>query len=160
MCGGDKDRAARVSSLTNEEPLVVVKACVDIVWEVIREDGGNGRGGVVWEGKTPLCCGGRRSVLEGAFGTENRDVSCGWSCGGHRGSEVFTTRGGDKDIVGVNGDVFMKWGEKEGVEDFLSYLGGSRRHGRRRGRIETTLLIMLVVRVSFGASSGDCHRSL
>ena len=35
MCGGDKDRAARVPSLTNEEPLVVVKACVDIVWEVI-----------------------------------------------------------------------------------------------------------------------------
>ena len=35
MCGGDKDRATRVSSLTNEEPLVVMKACVDIVREVV-----------------------------------------------------------------------------------------------------------------------------
>ena len=35
LCGGDKDRTAGVSSLTNEEPLVIVKACVDVVWEVV-----------------------------------------------------------------------------------------------------------------------------
>ena len=35
MCGGNKDRATRVSSLTNEEPLVVVKAGVDIMREVV-----------------------------------------------------------------------------------------------------------------------------
>ena len=35
MRKGDKDRAARVSPLTNEEPLVVVKACIDIMWEVV-----------------------------------------------------------------------------------------------------------------------------
>ena len=33
--GGDKDRATGVSALANEEPLVVVKAGVDIVGEVI-----------------------------------------------------------------------------------------------------------------------------
>jgi hypothetical protein len=115
---------------------------------------------MVWKGKTSLCCGGRGSVLEGALGAENRDVSYDWSRGGHRGSEVFATRGGDKDVVGVNGDIFMEWGEKEGVENFLSYLGGGRRHGRRRRVIETTRLIMLVDRVSFRALSGDCHRSL
>ena len=114
--------------MTNEEPLVVVKACVDIMWEVIREDSGNGRRGVVWKGKTALCCGGRGSVLERAFGAENRDVSCGWSCGGHRRSEVFATGRGDEDVVGVNGDILVEWGEEEGVEDFLSDLGRSGRH--------------------------------
>ena len=31
----DEDRVARVSSLTNKEPLMVVKMCIDIMWEVI-----------------------------------------------------------------------------------------------------------------------------
>ena len=35
MSGWNEDRATRMSSLANEEPLVVVKAGVDIVWEVI-----------------------------------------------------------------------------------------------------------------------------
>ena len=35
MCGGNEDCVARVSSLTNEEPLVVVKTCVNIVWEIV-----------------------------------------------------------------------------------------------------------------------------
>ena len=35
MHGGNEDRATRVSSLTDEEPLVVVKVCVDIMWEVV-----------------------------------------------------------------------------------------------------------------------------
>ena len=42
MRGGDKNRATRVSSLTDEEPLMVVKARVDIVGEIIREDRGDG----------------------------------------------------------------------------------------------------------------------
>jgi hypothetical protein len=136
MCGGDKNRAARVPSLTNEEPLVVVKACVDIVWEVIGEDGGNGRRGVVRKGKTSLCCGGRGSVSKRALGAENRDVSCGWSCSGHWGSEVFTSGGSDEDIIGVDGNIFVERGEEESVEDFLGDLGRSGRHGRWDETIE------------------------
>ena len=129
MCGGDEDHVAGVSSLTNEEPLVVMKACVDIVWEVVREDGGNGRGGMVWKGKASLCRGGRGGILKGAFGAENRDVSRGWSRGSHQGSEVFSTRRGDKDVIGVDGNVLVKQGEEEGVEDLLSNARGCRRHG-------------------------------
>ena len=130
MSGGDEDRAARMSSLTNEEPLVVVKACVDIVWEVIREDGGDSRSGVVRKGETPLCRGGYGSVREGTFGAENGDVNHYRSSGGHWGSEVFVTRRGDEDIVGIDSDVFMKRGEKESVEDFLGDARGSGRHCR------------------------------
>ena len=71
MCGGDKDRATGVSSLANEEPLVVVKARVDIVWEVIRENGGDGCDGMVWKGEAPLCCGGNWCVREGLSHTED-----------------------------------------------------------------------------------------
>ena len=128
MCGGDKDRATGVSSLTNEEPLVVVKACVDIMREVIRKDCGDSRCHVVWKGKTSLRRGRCGSVSERTLGAENGDVSCDRGSGGHRGSEVFLSRGGDEDVVGVHGDVFVKWGEEECVEDFLSDLGGSGRH--------------------------------
>ena len=108
---------------------MVVKACVDIAWEVIREDGGNGRGGMVRKGKTSLCCGGCGGVLERVLGAENRDVSYGWSCGGHWGSEVFVSGRSDEDIIGVDGNIFVERGEEEGVEDFLGDLGGSGRHG-------------------------------
>ena len=114
--------------MANEEPLVVVKMCVDIVQEVVRKDCGDGRGGMVRKGETPLCRGGCGSVLERALGAENGDISRGWGSGGHRGSVVFATRGGDKDVVGVNSDILVERGEKEGVKDFLSYLGGSERH--------------------------------
>ena len=130
MCGGNKDRAMGVSSLTNEEPLVVVKACVDIMREVVREDCGGGRGSVVWKGKASLPHGGCGSILERAFGAEDGDVSRGWGSGGHRGSEVLAMGRGNEDVVGVNGDVFVKQGEEEGVEDFLGYAGGSGGHGR------------------------------
>ena len=128
MRGGDEDRATGVSSLTNEEPLVVVKACIDIVWEVIREDCGDSCGGVVRKGEAPLRCGRCGSVHERALGAENRDVSCDWGSGAHQGSEVFASRGGDENIVGVNGNVFVEWGKEESIEDFLGYLGGSGRH--------------------------------
>ena len=128
MGGRDKDRATRVSSLANEEPLVVVEASVDIVREVVRKDCGDSRDGVIREGETSLCCGGRGSVCEGVFGVEDRDVSRDRGISGHRGSEVFAARRGDKDVVGVNGNVFVKRGEKESVEDFLSDLRGSGRH--------------------------------
>ena len=124
----DKDRATRVSSLTNEEPLVVVKACVDIMREVIREDCGDSRGGMVWEGETSLCRGGRRSVCEGAFGAEDRNIGCDRGVSGRRGSKVFAARRGDEDVVGVDGDVLVKWSEQESVEDFLCDLGRSGRH--------------------------------
>ena len=139
MCGGDKDRATRVSSLTNEEPLVVVKACVDIVWEVIRENGSNSRNGVIGERETPLRCGGCRSVRERAFSTEDGYISRGWGSRGYRGSEVFTSRGSNKDIVRVNGDIFVERSEEEGVEDFLSDLGGSGRHCRWRKAVDAVL---------------------
>ena len=130
MRGGDEDRATRVSSLANEEPLVVVKACIYIMREVVRKDCGDGRGGMIRKGKTPLCCGGCGSVLERALSVENGDISRGWSSGVHQGPEVFTTRRGDKDVIRINSDVLVEWGKKEGIKDFLSYLGGGRRHSR------------------------------
>ena len=129
MRGGDKDRATRVSSLTNKEPLVVVKACVDIVGKVVREDGGDSRYGVVGKGEASLRRGGRGSVRQGTFSTEDGYIGCGWGPRGHRGSEVFASRGSDKDIVGVDGDILVKRGKEESVEDFLGYAGRRGRHG-------------------------------
>ena len=128
MCGGDEDCAVGVPSLANEEPLMIVKARIDIMWEVVREDCGNSRGSVVWKGKAPLCRGGCGSIHEGALGAENGDVSGDRGRGVHQGSEVFATGRGNKDVVGVNGDVLVKRGKKGSVENFLSYLGGSGRH--------------------------------
>ena len=132
MCGGDENRAAWVSSLTDEEPLVIVEARIDIVWEVVQENCGDGRCSVIWKRETSLRCGGRGGVLEWAFGAENRDVSRGWGGSIHQGSEVFVPRGSDEDVVRVNGDVFVERGEEKGVENFLSDLrrgGGHCRWG-------------------------------
>ena len=128
MCGGDKDCVVGVSSLTNEEPLVVVKVGIDIVREVIREDRGDSRGRMIGKREAPLCRGGCGSVREGAVSAENGDVGCGWGRSIHRGSEVFMMGGSDKDVVRVNGDVLVEWGKEESVENFLSDLGGSGRH--------------------------------
>ena len=142
MCGGDKDRATGVASLTNEEPLMVMESSIDIVWKVVREDGGYGCNSVVGKGEAPLHRGGSRSIHEGAFGTENGDVSCDPGSGGHWGLEVLASRGGDKDVVGVNGNVLVKWGKEESVKDFPSYSGGSGRHCRReRGRLVRVVLL-------------------
>ena len=65
MRGWDKDRTTRVSSLANEEPLVVVEAGVDIVREIVGKDCGDSCDGVIREGETSLCCGGCGSVCEG-----------------------------------------------------------------------------------------------
>ena len=130
MRGRDEDRATWVSSLTNEEPLVIVKACVDIMREVVRDDGGDGRDGMVWKRETPLCRSGRRGVCQRVVSTEDRDVSRDGNIGGHRGSEVFVTRRSGEYVVGVDGNVLVEWGEKESVEYFLSYAGRSGRHGR------------------------------
>ena len=54
VCRGDKDRATGVLSLTNEEPLVVVKAGIDIVWEVVGEDCSDSCYSVVRERETAL----------------------------------------------------------------------------------------------------------
>ena len=130
MGGRDKDRAMGMSSLANEEPLMVMKAGVDIMGEVIRKDCSDGRGSVVREGEASLRCGRRGSIHERTFGAEDRYISCGGGTRGHWGSKVFTSRRGDKDIVGVNGDVLVEQSEEESVEDFLSDLGGSGRHRR------------------------------
>ena len=83
---------------------------------------------MVRKGEASLRRGGSGSIREGAFSTENGDISCNRGSGGHWGSEVLASRRGDKDVVGVDGDVLVKRGEEEGVEDFLSDLGGSGRH--------------------------------
>ena len=128
MRGGDEDRTAGMSSLTNEEPLVVMKACIDVVWEVIREDCGDGRGSMVRKGEASLCRGRCRYVCEGAFGAEDRDIGCNRGIGGHRGSEVFAAGRGDEDVVGVDGDIFVERREEKSIEDLLSDVGGSGRH--------------------------------
>ena len=71
MRRGDKDRATRVSSLANEEPLVVVKAGVDIVGEIVGEDCGDSCDGMVGERETALRGDGHGSVCKGTFGTED-----------------------------------------------------------------------------------------
>ena len=128
MCGGDKDRATGVSSLTNEEPLVVVKSSVDIVREIVGENCGDGRRSVVREGETSLRRGRCGGVRQRTSGVEDRYVSCGRGINGHRGSEVFSSGGSDENVVGVNGDIFVERGKEEGVEDFLGDLGRSGRH--------------------------------
>ena len=128
MHGGNEDCVTRVSSLTDEEPLVVVKAGIDIMQEVVRKNCGDSRGSVVRKGEAPLRRGGCGSFLERSLSAEDGDVSCDRSGGGHRGSKVFASRGGDEYVVRINGDVFVKRGEEEGIEDFLSDLGGSGRH--------------------------------
>ena len=110
---------------------MVVKAGVDVMREVVGKDGGDSRDGVVRERETSLRCGGRGGVDEGSFGAEDRDVSCDRGISGHRGSEVFTARSGNKDVVGVYGDVFVERGEEESVENFLGDLWRGGRHGQR-----------------------------
>ena len=129
MRGRDEDCVMGVSSLANKEPLMVVEVRVDVVREVIRKDGGDGRGGVVRKGEASLCRGGCRSFLEGSFSAEDRNVSRDRCGRGHRGSEVLASRGGDEYVVGINGDVFVKRGEEEGIGDFLSDSRRSGRHG-------------------------------
>ena len=128
--GGNEDRATRVSSLTDEKPLVVVETHIVVMWEVVRENCSDGCGSVVWKGKAPLCCGGCGSFFKRAFRAKDGDIGCNWGSGGHRRSEVFASRGSDEDVVGINGNVLVKRGEKEGIKDFLGDLGGSERHCR------------------------------
>ena len=125
MCGWDKDHTMGVSSLANEKPLVVVKACINVVWEIIREDCGSG---VIRKGEAPLHHSGCGSVFERSLGAKNGDVGQGWGGRSHWRSKVLTSRGGDKDIIRIDGDVLVERGEEKGVEDFLSYSGGGGRH--------------------------------
>ena len=140
MCGGNEDRATRVSSSANEEPLVIVETSIDVVRKVIGEDGSNSRDGVIGEWETSLCRSGRGSVRQRTSGVEDRDVGRGRSVGGRRGSEVFASGRSDEDVVRVDSDVLMERGKKEGVEDFLSDLGRSGRH-RWWGSIRTGRLL-------------------
>ena len=138
---GMKNRATRVSSLANEEPLVVMEASVDVMGEVVRKDCGDSLGGVIREGETSLRRSGCGSVREGTFGVEDRDIGRDWGISGHRGSKVFAARRGDEDVVGVDGDVLMEWGKEESVEDFLGDLGRRGRHRRRRRHHWTSLFL-------------------
>ena len=128
MGGWDKDRVTRVSSLANEEPLVVVEAGVNVVREVVGKDRGNSRDGMIREGETPLCCDRYGSVRQRMSGAEDGHRGRGWGVGSHRGSEVFVSGRSDEDVVGVDGDVLVKRGKEEGIKDFLGDLGRSGRH--------------------------------
>ena len=114
--------------MANEEPLVVMETRVDVAWEVIREDRSDSHGGMVGEGETPLHRGGCGSIHKRTFGAEDGYIGRGWGVHGHWGSKVFMSWGGDKDVVGVNGDILVERSKEESVEDFLSDLGGSGRH--------------------------------
>ena len=96
--------------------------------EVVGKDCGDSHSGVVGEGETPLRRGGRGSVCEGTFGAEDRDIGCDRGVGAHWRSEVFLSRRGDENIIGVDSNVLVERGEEEGVEDLLSDLGRSGRH--------------------------------
>ena len=108
---------------------MVVQARVDIVREVIRKDRGDSRNGVVGNGEASLRRGRCGGIRQGAFGAENGDVGRDRGSSGHRGSKVFAAWGGDKDIVGVDGNILVKWSKEESVEDFLGYSRRGGRHG-------------------------------
>ena len=116
--------------MTNEEPLIGVESGINIVWEVIGKDCCDSSDSMVRERETSLCHSRHWFSGEGSSGTKNGDVSRNWGVGGHWWSEFFASRSGDIDVVGVDGDIVMERGKKKGVEHFLSYAGGSGRHGR------------------------------
>ena len=64
--GGDKDCVMGVSSLANEEPLVVVKSGVNVMGEIIRQNGCDGGNCMIRDWKTSLCCGGDWCICEGS----------------------------------------------------------------------------------------------
>ena len=130
MHGRDEDRAARMSPLTNEEPLIGVEPGIDIVWEVIGKDCCDGSNCMIGERETSLCHSRHWFSGEGLSGTKNGDISRDRGIGRHRGSEVLSSRSGDIDVIRVDGDVIVERGEKEGVKHVLSYTGGSGRHDR------------------------------
>ena len=108
-----------MSSLANEEPLGVMKACVDIVGKVIGQNGCNGSDHMIRDGETSLCRSRNRGIGKGVSCTQNRDIGCGGRSHGHRGSEVFSSWGSDKNIIRVDGDILVKRREEESVEKFL-----------------------------------------
>jgi hypothetical protein len=128
--GGNEDRAAGVSPLTNEEPLIGMESGIDIVWEVIGKDCCDSSDCMIGERETSLCCSRRWFSGEGSSSTKNGDVSRDRGVGNHRGLEVLPSRSGNIDVVRVDSDIIMERGEKKGVKHFLSYTGGCRRHGR------------------------------
>ena len=132
MRGGDEDCATGVSSLANEEPLVGMKSGIDIVREIIGEDSCDSSDCVVGEREASLCRGGYGFGGKGSSRAKDGDIGCRGSVDSHWRSEIFSSRGGDIDVVGVDSDIVIKRGKKEGVEYFLSYAGGCRRHGRWR----------------------------
>ena len=72
---------------------MVVEASIDIMREVVGEDCGYGRNGMVREGETPLCRSRCGSVRQRASSVEDGYIGRGWGIGGCRGSEVFSRRG-------------------------------------------------------------------
>ena len=116
--------------MTNEEPLVVVEAGVDIVWEVIGKDCCNGGDSVVGKRETPLHCSRHGFGRKGTSCAQDRDIGHRGSVDRHQRPEVFSLRSGDINVVGIDGDVVVEWGEKESIEYFLSYAGGCGRNSR------------------------------
>ena len=115
--------------MSHKKPLVGVEPGIDVVWQVVRKDCRDGGNSVIGKRETPLCRSGHQFGGKGASSTEDRDIGHRGSVDSHWGLEVFPSRGGDIDVVGVNGDIVVERGKKKGVEYFLSYAGGCRRHG-------------------------------
>ena len=140
MWRGDKDGTMRVSSLSYKEPLIGVESGIDIMQEVVGKDCRDGGDSVIQKRENSLRRSGDWFGRKGTSGTEDGDICRRGSIDSHRGSEIVSSRGGDIDVVGVNSDIVMEWGEKEGVEHFLGYAGGWRRHGRRGEKTEIVSL--------------------
>ena len=139
--GGDEDCAARVSSLSNEEPLVVMEVCVNVVGKVVREDCRNGGNCMIRERKTPLCCGRYWGIFQRSSRRQNRDVCRYRGISSHQGSIILSAWRGNVDVVRVDGDIVVEWGEEEGVEQFL---GNARRSGRHLCMREVFTSIMIL----------------
>ena len=96
--------------------MVGMELGIDIVWEVIEKDCCDGSNCMIGKGKTPLRCSRYWFSGKGSSGTKNRDVGRDEGVGSHWGSKVLPSRSGDIDIVGIDGDIVVEQGEKEGVE--------------------------------------------
>ena len=83
---------------------------------------------MIGEGKAPLRHSGHGDISQRLSRAQNRDVSGCSGSGSHWGLRVFSSGEGDKNIVGIDSDIFVKRGEEEGIEKFARDLRQSGRH--------------------------------
>ena len=69
-------------------------------------------------------------------------------------------RGGNVDIIGVNGDIVMERGEEKSIEQFLGDTRGSGRHCvLERWQFDHVSFIFFIAQAFIAACSGDSHKS-